>query len=432
MRVLILSATTGYQLRAFDDAAKKLGCELAFATDRCKKLDDPWRDHAVAVKFHDKERDRSLAAIERAAEARRIDGIIAVGDRPVVLAALAAERLRLPGNPPDAARVTASKLLMREAFDRAGLPVPWFFRIPIDEPIVAALDRVRFPCIVKPVAMAASRGVMRVDDEDSFREAFARLRALLERRDVRVHRNDDHRLILVEGYIPGDEYAIEGVVDGGMFTPLALFDKPDPLVGPFFEETIYVTPSRLADAAQHRIVHTVAAACRAIGLRHGPVHAEVRVNDDGVFVLEVAARPIGGLCAKALRFVRSSHGNGHDAECEPISLEELLLLHAAGTPVRNYVREPSASGVMMIPIPRRGLFKRVDGLDRAKAVPGVENIVITAKPGQMLVPLPEGASYPGFIFARDESPDRVEIALRRAHAALEWVIDRPLEVIPEP
>ncbi len=423
MRVLILSTTTGYQLHAFDAAARSLGFELAFATDRCKRLDDPWRDHALPVKFHDKDRERSLDVIERSAAEQKFDGVLAVGDRPVVLAALAAERLGLPGNPPAAARVTASKLLMRDAFDRAGLPVPWFFRTDLDEPVETALVRAHFPCIVKPVAMAASRGVMRVDDEGAFRAAFARLRALLERRDVRVHRNEDHRLILVEAYIPGDEYAVEGVVEGGAFVPFALFDKPDPLVGPFFEETIYVTPSRIPETAQQRILHTVAAACRAIGLRHGSVHAEVRVNEAGVYVLEVAARPIGGLCAKALRFVRGA---------DRISLEEALLLHATGTSVREYRREPNASGVMMIPVPGRGQFKRVEGLERANQVPGIEEVVITAKPGQMLVPLPEGASYPGFIFARGESPDLVENALRRAHAALEWVIDRPLEVIPEP
>jgi biotin carboxylase len=424
MRILILSTTTGYQLRAFDDAAKKLGWELAFATDRCKSLDDPWQDHAIPVKFHDAEQETSLAKIARASGQSRFDGVVAVGDRPVVLASLAAEQLGVLGNPPAAARVSTSKLLTRDALDRAGLPVPWFVRVGVDAPVDDALARAHFPCVIKPVALAGSRGVVRADDEAAFREAFARVRALLERRDVRVHRNPDHRSVLLEGYIPGDEYAIEGIMRRGDFAPLALFDKPDPLVGPFFEETIYVTPSRLEAGQQQRIFHTVGAACRAIGLRHGSVHAEVRVNESGVFVLEVAARPIGGLCARALRFV-----DEEDADGAPITLEELLLRHAVGEPIDAWHREPCASGVMMIPVPRRGQLKAVEGLENARAVPGVEGVIITAKIGQMLVPWPEGASYPGFIFARGDTPQEVEKALRDAHARLEWRVERPLDVV---
>ena len=426
MRVLILSTTTGYQLRAFNDAAQKLGIELAFATNHCDRLEDPWRDHAVPVKFH--QEDRSVHAILRAAQKRPLNGVIAVGDRPVILAARVTEALGLPGNPPDAARASASKLLTREALDRAGLPVPWFFQVPVDTDLRAVLARMEterrpFPCVVKPIVMAGSRGVMRADGPEALVAAFERLRALLARPDVRVQRDVALGFVLIEGYIPGDEFALEGVVDRGELQAFALFDKPDPLEGPFFEETIYVTPSRLAPAVQARVIHTVGAACRAIGLRHGPVHAEVRVNDHGVYVLEVAARPIGGLCARALRFV-DRRGGG-----PPKSLEEVLLRHATGAPARDCDREPGGAGVMMIPVPRRGVFKRVEGLDEARAIAGIEDIVITAKPDQMLVPLPEGASYPGFIFARGDSARQVESALREADRTLRWVVERPVEVV---
>jgi len=429
MRVLILSTTTGYQLRAFNDAAERLGIELAFATDRCRHLDDPWRDRAVPVRFYDEA--ASLSAIEAAARDAPLDGVVAVGDRPVVLAALTARRFGLRGNPPDAARITSSKLQMRGAFDSAGLPVPWFRSVGVEsdpDRIMAVLraDGVDplFPCVLKPLAMAASRGVLRADDPQTFRQAFARVRALLERRDVKIQRNELHRFILIERYVPGAEYALEGVLERGELKVLALFDKPDPLEGPTFEESIYLTPSRLDEAVESRVCHTIAAACRAIGLTEGPVHAEARVNAEGVFVIEVAARPIGGLCSRALRFLQ-----GNDAS-SPIALEELLLRHAVGGPMRDFVREPQASGVMMIPVPRRGVFRRVEHLEEARAIPGVWEIAITAKPDQMLVPLPEGASYPGFIFARADAPEAVEAALRQAHARLEWVVDRSVEVLP--
>lgn len=420
MRLLIVSTTTGYQLRAFNDAAERLGYELAFATDRCHKLQDPWRDRAIPVRFHDE--DASVGAIVKAAARTPIDGVVAVGDRPTVLASLAACALGLRGNPPDGARASSNKLLMRQALARAGLPAPWFFDVDATRGLDEALDRARYPCVVKPLAMAASRGVMRADGPEDFATAFHRLQALLSRRDVQAQRNPAHRRVLVEGYIPGAEFAIEAVLDRGELHVLAIFEKPDPLVGPFFEETIYLTPPRIDVAAQALIARAVASACRAIGLMHGPVHAEVRADGETVHVIEVAARPIGGLCARALRF-------GLRGQRAPVvSLEQLLLVHASGQRIDAYERESDASGVMMIPVPRRGIFKRVDGLERARAIPGVEEIVITAKRDQHLVPLPEGSSYPGFIFARADTPDAVDRALRLAHATLEWVVDRVIDV----
>jgi biotin carboxylase len=264
---------------------------------------------------------------------------------------------------------------------------------------------------------------MRVDGPDDLAAAVERLRNLLQMPDVRSERDTVHDTILVERFIPGAEYAVEGVLTRGAFQPFAVFDKPDPLDGPFFEETIYVTPSRQAPAVQRHIVESVAAAARALGLWHGPVHAECRVNDRGVFVLEVAARPIGGLCAKALRF---AHGTASDVT---VPLEEVLLRHAAGEDVTAYTREPRASGVMMLPIPQRGVLRRVEGVDEAASVPGVEEIRITAKPDSLIVPLPEGRSYLGFAFARGGDAAAVERALRQAHACLRPVIERELPIV---
>jgi biotin carboxylase len=235
-------------------------------------------------------------------------------------------------------------------------------------------------------------------------------------------RDADTGVVLVERFIPGREFALEAILDHGTLQVLAIFDKPDPLDGPFFEETIYVTPSRAAAAEQAAMGEAVAAACRALGLSHGPVHAECRVADGTVHVLEVAARPIGGLCAGALRFARH-------AGDEPIPLEELLLRHAAGLAWRPWSRETSASGVMMIPIPSAGRYRGVEGEAEALDVPGVTGLRITAKLDQQLVPLPEGASYLGFIFARATKPDDVEAALRAAHAQLRFHIDRPVPVV---
>jgi biotin carboxylase len=277
-----------------------------------------------------------------------------------------------------------------------------------------------FPVVLKPLALSGSRGVIRADNAEEFEAAFVRLRRLLQEPDIRVERDAAHDQVLVETFVPGREYAVEGVLTQGVFTPFTIFDKPDPLDGPFFEETIYVTPSRASASVQAAIISAVATAARALGLSHGPVHAECRVNDGGVCVLEVAARPIGGLCSRALRFTDRGHSR---------SLEEVLLRHALGESLADVRRESDASGVMMIPIPARGVLRSVHGVDDATAVAGIEDVIVTAKMDAMLTPLPEGHSYLGFIFARDRTPERVEAALREAHGRLRFTIDRELPVM---
>jgi len=429
LKVLLLATTTGYQIRSFGEAARELGVELVFASDRCDQLDDPWWDHAIPIRFHDEE--RSVAALISAFPDARPDGILAVGDRPTILAARAAAAFGLPGNPPEAAAASRNKLASRRAFKAAGLPTPQFQPVPVDRDAYELSGHVTYPVVVKPLALSGSRGVMRVDDAAGFVAAFDRLRRLLDSRDVQMERDTAHQMTMIESFIPGAEFAVEGLLEHGEFRALAIFDKPDPLDGPFFEETIYVTPSRASHDTQERIIAAVRAAIAALGLRHGPIHAECRVDLSGadlhgpqVFVLEVAARPIGGLCSKALRF---QHADGSIA-----SLEEVLLHHTLGEDVSGFTRERQASGVMMIPIPKRGIYRRVDRVEEASAVPGVEEIQITAKPDTMLVPLPEGKSYLGFIFARGESADAVDQALREAHARLQFAIDREVAILEAP
>jgi len=418
-RVLILSATTGYQLRAFGEAAEQLGVDLVYGTDRCHMIEDPWRDGAVPIRFEDEE--ASLAAIVGRARAQPIDGVLALGDRPAMIAARVAERLGLPGHPPHAAAAAHNKLMARDRFRAAGLLTPWFFSVPMVEPSLALADA-RYPCVVKPLALSASRGVIRADNEQELVAALFRLRALLQSPDVRREKHAAHERAIVEGFIEGAEFAVEGLLDRGTLHALAVFDKPDPLDGPFFEETIYVTPSRAGAAIESAIVEAVRRAAAALGLWHGPIHAECRANGRGVYILEVAARPIGGLCARALRFRR-------DAAPSLLSLEEILLRHALGEPGRQWSREQDAAGVMMIPIPRRGVFRGVEGIDSARRVPGIDDLRITAKPDQLLLPLPEGASYLGFIFSRGPTAASAERALREAHAALTFTIDPEVRVL---
>lgn len=418
MRILLLSTTTGYQLRSFVEAAERLGIELVLGTDRCRHLDDPWRDAAIPVRFYDD--DLSLRAILAAAKARPLDGVLAIGDRPTVLAARVAEALGLAGNPVAAAEASRNKKAMRRAFAAAGLRVPWVAELPAGEDPAAFAARIPFPCVVKPLGLSGSRGVIKAESPEQFTYAVDRVRQLLARPQLQAQRTGLTGELLVEGYITGREYALEGVLTRGELRTFAIFDKPDPLDGPFFEETIYVTPPEVTHDVQHAIADEVQRAAAVLGLVHGPVHAECRVNPGGVVMLEIAARPIGGLCSRVLRL----HAAGED-----VPLEEVLLRHAVGEDISPYMREADAAGVMMIPIPKRGIYKGVLGESRAREVPHVEAVEITAKLDQLLEPLPEGDSYLGFIFARAPRAADVVAALREAHRRLEFDLDPELRVI---
>ncbi len=414
-KLLILASKLGYQTRGFAAAATTLGVEVQFATDRCHKLEDPWGDGALPLNFAD---PRAAAReIARQAKSDPPNAILALGDRPTATAACAARALGLAGNDPQAVERCRNKLAQRETLRDAGLPVPKFFSFALTEAIENVSPRVRFPCVIKPLALAASQGVIRANDEQQFRAAVSRIAALLASPEIQVTREAGLDHLLVESYIPGKEVAIDGLLDRGCLRVLAIFDKPDPLEGPYFEETIYVTPSRLSDGHQAALSDCAARSVKALGLTHGPIHAEFRVNDDGPWVLEIAPRPIGGLCSRALRFGPRR-----------ISLEELLIRHMLDLGGADVDREPYASGVMMIPVPRGGIFEGVEGLEDAARLPGVTEIEITARMKDYVAAWPEGASYLGFIFARATEPAAVESALRQAHAKLHFHFSTRLPV----
>ena len=407
----MFTAKLGYQTRAFDAAAKKLGVELVFVTDRCHKLDDPWHDRAVPVRFEAPE-EAAFAVIQEQS-GQHVDGVLALGDRPTLAAAYVARGLGVPHNHPASVEACRSKLRLREVFRDAGLPTPWFRTVPLQAIPEPALMGVTYPCVLKPISLSASQGVVRVNNREDFLAGARRLKRLLESAEIQATREPNLDRMLVEEYLPGREVAAEGLLKDGELRVLAIFDKPDPLVGPYFEETIYVTPSRLPAAEQKSIEKSFAEATRALGLAHGPVHGEFRLNERGVWPIEVAARPIGGLCARALRFQLEN-------ETEPIGLEELLLRHALDLPGWDAPRETRASGVLMIPVPNSGILEKVDGAEEARQVAGVTELEITARWHDYIAAWPEGSSYLGFLFARGESPEIVENALREGHAKLNF------------
>lgn len=393
-RVLLLLPTSTYRAADFVRAAARLDVDVVVGSDEPQTMAAAMGDRSLVVPMSDV--PAAVAVIAELHERAPLDAIVAVDDQGVEVAAAAAGALGLPHNDPAAVRATRDKGVMRDALARGGVDQPRYRVVGRASDVAPAAAEVGFPCVVKPAGLAASRGVIRADDPDAAAAAGARVAAITG------------GPLLVEEYVPGAEVAVEGlVVDADRVEVLAVFDKPDPLEGPYFEETIYVTPSRLPAATQDAVCALVERATRAIGLTGGPIHAEVRVDGERLSLIELAARTIGGLCARTLRF-----GAG-------ISLEELVLRHALGLPLDDLTRERAASGVMMVPIRREGVLEAVHGQDAARAVPGVTGLEITVPRGRRVVPLPEGDRYLGFLFARGETPGEVEDVLRRAHAALD-------------
>lgn len=402
--VLLMSANT-YRRAPFAQAAAKLGLDVVNAVDLSAAL---VRERSLALAVDFGEPDRAVQTIVAYADSHPVEAILPLDDSASLVAARAADALGLAHNDPAAALAARDKFVMRQALQAAGLPGPGFRAWPVDaNPADIAVDT-RFPCVLKPRKLNASRGVIRADNAETFATAWQRTRKIV------LDARDDS--ILVEDYIPGIEVALEGLLTPAGLRTLAIFDKPDPLVGPYFEETIYVTPSRLPPATQAAISATAAQAAAALGLRAGPIHAELRIHDGAVWIVEIAGRSIGGLCSATLRF-----GPG-------VSLEELILRQAVGQPIDGLEREHASRGVMMIPIPARGVLRGVAGIAEAEALPGIESVDITAPLHYPLVPLPEGSSYLGFIFAHGDDPAAVEALLRTAHKKLRFIIEPELIV----
>ena len=408
LRLLLLIPTTTYRTEDFVAAAAKLDVAMVVASERPNVLEAALPDTLLTLDLDDPE--KAARVVADFARRHPVDAVVPVDDRTTVAGAAIAERLGLRSSPLAAVQATRSKHRMREAFARAGVRSPGFTLLHLaDDPELAA-ERAAYPCVLKPTILAGSRGVIRADDPASFVAAFRRIASILSGADAGPL-GEGRDEVLVEDFIPGREVALEGLLVAGELHVLALFDKPDPLDGPYFEETIYVTPSRLPAETQEAIAAETRWAARALGLTEGPVHAELRVNAGGPWVIEIAARTIGGLCSRTLRF-----GAG-------LSLEELVVRHALGIGLDSLERERRPAGVMMIPIPGGGVLRAVRGREAAVAVPGIEEVTISAHVGQALVPLPEGSRYLGFIFARAESAEAVEAALREAHRRLEFDLD---------
>ena len=402
-RILLLLPTKTYRVRDFIDAAYNLGVDVVIGSNQPQTLSE-----TLVINFGDlAEATQKIVSL---ATKRPIDAIVGVDDDTTMLVATASEALGLPHNSAQSAYATRNKHQMRKILASSGLLSPRFDLFPIHEDPKAAAARVEYPCVLKPLMLSASRGVIRADDTIAFAAAFRRIVAILQSPDIAARYTPEAEQILVEGFIPGVEVALEGMLSQGRLRVLAIFDKPDPLDGPYFEETLYITPSRLSADTQKQVAVCTTNAAVAVGLREGPVHAELRINDDGVWMVEIAGRSIGGLCSRTLRF-----GAG-------LSLETLIIQHAIGRSIDHPQRERQPAGVMMIPIPRTGVLREVQGKPEAEDVTEIEEVVMSIPVGQKVVSLPEGTQYLGFIFARARTPECVEEALREAHRLLEFVI----------
>ncbi|MCZ6777510.1 MAG: ATP-grasp domain-containing protein [Acidobacteria bacterium] len=409
-RVLLLVPTTTYRVGAFLAAARRLGVDVVVGSDQRQVFESAVPDLMLTLDFRNVR--GAVTEIERYAGRHPLNAVIGADDETMHLASEVAQVLGLRGSPPAAVEATRNKFRLRQILEAAGVPAPWHRLIGVEEDPVAAARAIEFPCVLKPTFLAASRGVIRADDPGQFAAAHKRIAALLSDPKLQEYGGPEARHLLVEEYLPGSEYAVEGLLSNGDLQVLAIFDKPDPLEGPYFEETLYVTPSRAPQEVSDRLVEQVERALKVIGLTEGPVHAELRVGPGGAYLIDLAARAIGGRCSGVLRFSDNT------------SLEELILRQALGERVDGYECERVGAGVMMIPIPRTGVLREVHGVEAARAVEWIVSLELLLGKGQKVTALPEGYQYLGFIFARAPTAGAAEAALRKAHQCL------GLEIVP--
>jgi len=396
-RVLLLVPARTYRAADFILAAERMGLDLVVASDGALPLG------RAVIPARSADLDASARRI--LARAGSVDAVVAADTPMLVLAATVAGAMGLPHNPVDAVRAALDKSAQRQRWAAADVSQPSFRLVPAGDSIRQAATAVGFPCVVKAVSLSASQGVLRADDPAGAVEAARRIRQVLDEAE-----RPAAEPLLVEEYLPGPELSIDGVLTAGDLTVTAVFDKPGMPDGPTFEETLLVTPSRLAAGTLAAAVRVAADAARALGLCTGPVHAELRICDRGPAMLELAPRSIGGLCSRALRFPGGA------------SLEEIVLANALGRPVPAAAGPARPAGVFMLPVPRPGTLRAVEGKADALAVPGVTGLTITIPPGQQVRPLPDGDRYLGFVFAEADTPAGVEHALTAAVARLRVVI----------
>lgn len=403
-RVLVIAPHGSYRTAPFIKAANNLDVDVLIASQGEHSIVS---DYVQGLHVDFKNKSSAIEAILTEANKRAFVGIIGTDDTTTELAATVAKKLSLAHNDPEAVNIAQRKDLARLSLKKSKLKIPAFDLLETTKSLAEQSIKISFPAVIKPVALSASRGVIRVNDELELQQAVERIKnMLLDEKQIDQAIRD---ILLLEEFIPGKEVAVEGMLHNGELDVLAVFDKPDPLDGPFFEETYYITPTSFSEQVQSEIKLTILESCQSYGLTEGPIHAECRINDEGVWILEVAARTIGGMCGRML-----SLGTGH-------TLEELVLLHAMGQRVETKTLD-SAAGVLMIPIPSAGILKRVEGLLDAQRVTYINELSIEVRDGYELVPLPEGNSYLGFIFAEAPTVAEAEKALRDAHDCLNIVV----------
>jgi biotin carboxylase len=392
-----------YRVAAYIEAARHLNTPIEVASNGEHSLIN---EIASGLHINFNNPAAAIETIIQAAKKNPYLGIIAADDMASEIAAASANTLGLPHNPPDAIQFTRWKQKARSILQQAGLPVPAHWLANITEVIAGQIPDVSYPVVAKPINLSASRGVIRANNRKELIEAAKTINKIVAKLPEDVARSK----LLIEQYISGREMALEGILKNGMLNTIAIFDKPDPLEGPYFEETYYVTPSRLPTLLQERAHQIIEQACQVYGLRTGPIHAELRFQYDSPYIIEIAARTIGGECARLLEYA-----SGY-------SLESLVIKYAMGDVV-DIETFDKAAGVLMIPTPRSGILRRVEGLLTAQKVTHINAIHIAVREGHELVCLPEGASYLGFIFASADTPEQVEYALRQAHTQLNIVVD---------
>ena len=368
-KLLLVIPENSYKSNDFVVAAEKLGIDFLIITDS-EQVSSKFSDTVIINKFDAELNKNNLKKL------KDVTHVLPVDHSALKFSGYLVDLLEVKGNKLESINLSMNKYESRKIFNS-------LLDIKVNNEIIKNIDDVNTfinkngTSVLKPIYGTASKSVLKINNVEKNKEQIEKLMQDCFDQDL-----------VIEEYIDGKEYALEGTIINSELKKIVIFDKPVEYKHPYFEESIYITPSELSSEAEKRVVSIVDKACKKIGLEDGPVHVEFKINENQIFIIEINPRMIGGLCSRCLSFGLFK-----------VSLEEIILHAFMNNELKNIELLNNYVGVLMIPTPKSGKFISINKEELEK-IPNISNVEITVPEGSDLLEPPYGDKYLGFAFSQ--------------------------------
>ncbi len=368
-KLLLVIPENSYKSNDFVVAAEKLGIDFLIITDS-EQVSSKFSDTVIINKFDAELNKNNLKKL------KDVTHVLPVDHSALKFSGYLVDLLEVKGNKLESINLSMNKYESRKIFNS-------LLDIKVNNEIIKNIDDVNTfinkngTSVLKPIYGTASKSVLKINNVEKNKEQIEKLMQDCFDQDL-----------VIEEYIDGKEYALEGTIINSELKKIVIFDKPVEYKHPYFEESIYITPSELSSEAEKRVVSIVDKACKKIGLEDGPVHVEFKINENQIFIIEINPRMIGGLCSRCLSFGLFK-----------VSLEEIILHAFMNNELKNIELLNNYVGVLMIPTPKSGKFISINK-EELENIPNISNVEITVPEGSDLLEPPYGDKYLGFAFSQ--------------------------------